>query len=138
MSIYVYWLFGFNMDATHEMNTYAHTLFQHILARRDISLKNVNVECKSEVVDSFEQRSPDDLSTYLIHRLKAAMNEHAIGQITNIAFVPSKDRNGRGLSSCLKVVQTHGCLCCTYEKIYMFKFLMRKDKIMWTLDVSMG
>jgi hypothetical protein len=81
-----------------------------------------------------EQRSSADLSTYLIHRLKAVMNEHELGQITNIVLVPSK---GLGLSSCLKAVQTHGCLCCTYEKIYMFKFLMRKDKKMWTLDVSM-
>jgi hypothetical protein len=138
MSIYVYWLFGFNMDAAHEMNKYARSLFQQILDRRDISLKKVNVECESEVVDSFEQRSSADLSTYLIHRLKAAMSEHEIGQITNIVLVPSKGRNGLGLSSCLKVVQTHRCLCCTYEKIYMFKFLMHKDKIMWTLDVSMG
>ena len=135
MSIYVYWLFGFNMDVTHDMNTYARSLFQQILDRQDISLNNVKVECESNTIDAFEQRSSDHLSSYLIHRMKAAMREHDIGQITDITLVPS---NGRGLSSCLKVVQILGCWPCTYEKIYIFEFYMSPEKKLWMLDVYMG
>jgi hypothetical protein len=117
---------SFEKDLT--MNDYTSVLFQQILGGGDIESKEASVGCNASTVRAFETHRNDEISSYLVARTETAMRDHVIMRITSIVL--DKDT---GLNSCLKVVQTNGCLCCT--QIYMFEFSMAPSKTTMTLHV---